>query len=374
MYMLIRHFRRTHKEPPGFLPERLKQRWQAWAPGSYMATPNAARDQRANEREARRSARHRGGVGAGVDRVSSVRSIMTLPEYRPTEDPTRERTIGREGERGGIDVVVEYPEDEEEEESRREEHMQTLYEIRLARQLERAAERERENGGGGAAAATAAGGRGRSGSGSGGGAGGSGGSRPGSAAAAGAPASSTANLMAALAAVTERERRMSSVSYASVGVARHDGSRVRPSTDSDRPLIDGAVRPAGHSRTGSTLSLAASDGRTSDEMFNPNMPLVSPHQRPGTSQGSVRSMLYPDAANGSTSAIDMPDTPPAWHDLPPPDTADYGGSEWGPPPGYTSPVETRNTGPDSLPVLRINTATPASSVAPSPVPASSPAR
>ena len=71
----------------------------------------------------------------GVDRNTSVRSIMTLPVYRPSPLPS-ERLIAREGERAGVDTVVEFPETADEEEARREEDMQALYQIRQARRRE----------------------------------------------------------------------------------------------------------------------------------------------------------------------------------------------------------------------------------------------
>src|SRR5690606_3513457 len=55
---------------------------------------------------------------ADVNRNTSVRSIMTLPEYRPQPLADRERTIAREGERAGMDVVIEGPETVEESEQR----------------------------------------------------------------------------------------------------------------------------------------------------------------------------------------------------------------------------------------------------------------
>ncbi|KAL2199402.1 hypothetical protein P885DRAFT_75821 [Corynascus similis CBS 632.67] len=82
-------------------------------------------------------------AAAGVDRSTSIRSVMTLPAYRPK--PTdNELVIGREGERDGIDVVVEMR-TAEEEEALRDEEMEALYQIRAARRrqlAEREARRE----------------------------------------------------------------------------------------------------------------------------------------------------------------------------------------------------------------------------------------
>lgn len=85
-----------------------------------------------------------GGPGAnngqdGVNRNTSVRSVMTLPAYRPKAIDT-EQVLGREGERDGIDTVVELP-TAEEDETMREDEMNALYQIRLARR-QQIAERE----------------------------------------------------------------------------------------------------------------------------------------------------------------------------------------------------------------------------------------
>ncbi|CAK7273938.1 hypothetical protein SEPCBS119000_005914 [Sporothrix epigloea] len=66
-----------------------------------------------------------------VDRNTSVRSVMTLPPYRhkPLEN---ESVLGREGERDGIDIVIEMP-TVEDEEALREGEMDALYQIRVAR-------------------------------------------------------------------------------------------------------------------------------------------------------------------------------------------------------------------------------------------------
>jgi hypothetical protein len=76
-----------------------------------------------------------GTNAAGVDRNTSVRSVMTLPpySYAPRD---HERVLAREGERGGMDNVVELPENGDDEERQREEEMESLYQIRLARRVE----------------------------------------------------------------------------------------------------------------------------------------------------------------------------------------------------------------------------------------------
>lgn len=75
-------------------------------------------------------------IGASVNRNQSVRSIMTfktLPEY--SEEPGSHEQVWREGERAGMDSVVQLPDEAAiEEERRREEEMEAQYQLRLARQ------------------------------------------------------------------------------------------------------------------------------------------------------------------------------------------------------------------------------------------------
>ncbi|KAK4177750.1 hypothetical protein QBC36DRAFT_326377 [Triangularia setosa] len=81
------------------------------------------------------------GNNLAVDRSTSVRSVMTLPVYRP-KATENEQVLGREGERDGIDVVVEMPTAEQEEELR-EQEMEALYQIRAARRRQLADREER---------------------------------------------------------------------------------------------------------------------------------------------------------------------------------------------------------------------------------------
>lgn len=76
-----------------------------------------------------------------MDRTTSVRSVMTLPVYRP-KATENEQVLGREGERDGIDVVVEMP-SAEQEEALRDEEMEALYQIRAARRRQIADREER---------------------------------------------------------------------------------------------------------------------------------------------------------------------------------------------------------------------------------------
>lgn len=351
VYLVIRSCRRSQPEPPRFFPEFLKRSWRKWRPGSSPEiNPNSAGPTHvpSSRSLARRQRERDHAASTRIDRHTSVRSVMTLPEYRAIAAADRERTIAREGERGGIDVVIEFPETGEEEEGRREEHMQTLYEIRLARQIERAVVRES----GDISAQQPA--------------------RPGSSHSTvrlvPADSLSTAQqLMAALASFSDREPKLSKVQYAEIGVARHDGTRVRTSIDSERPPTEngllletgsllesgapmGTIERSGnrsyHARNESDLSvLETPERRSSDEIIR----MGSAHGR--RSHDEDYSLLPP---------------PPFPESAPHPAPIEYDGSEWGPPPEYTSPTEAQGRGPEGPPVLRIDTGTPGASRAPSP--------
>ena len=263
-YFLFRYFRKTYAEPPQWLPKFLKKYWKKWPaiPTASTAYSRARLDD------------IDGPPQAGVDRTTSVRSIMTLPEYRAIANPDKERTIAREGERGGMDVVIEFPETPDEEETRREQHMQTLYEIRVARTAdreERRARREARRRGerlpssssiarlrtpsGTAPPQTLGGGV----------------SSLLNVEAGDSPQSSTpaissrvqdvlasrsASSLAAL--IAEPEARLPQVTYADIGVSRPDGSRVREgSVGSDQRVLlgDAATMGNSHSRQSSSGSI-----------------------------------------------------------------------------------------------------------------------
>ncbi|KAF2721790.1 hypothetical protein K431DRAFT_312207 [Polychaeton citri CBS 116435] len=272
-YIVLKQVRQRHDNPKYLPTEFLKTKWRNWHPHGFLASKGSysSRLQANNSaptlhsRSARSSAhvpdleqaeaREVTHNESEVNRHQSIRSIITLPAYSRSLREN-ERIIGREGERAGVDVVVEAPETAEEEEVRREEEMESLYQIRTQRRREndeRAQRRQqrreaRERG-------------------------------------------DTAELRrlrhesllradqreatGAAALITEhqsrsRERRVSSVSYADLGVARHDGSRVRANSgESDRqPLMETAagmgssIRPwltndtyGSHSRNRSNSSL-----------------------------------------------------------------------------------------------------------------------
>ncbi|EAQ93110.1 hypothetical protein CHGG_01345 [Chaetomium globosum CBS 148.51] len=149
---------------------------------------------------------------AGVDRNTSVRSVMTLPVYRPKATDS-EQVLGREGERDGIDVVVEMR-TAEEEEALRDEEMEALYQIRAARRRqiaereERRRQRQRAREANDAVALREL--------------------REQTRGSAGRNTSEIEELRGEHDRIRgTRQRAVSSVSYADVGIARADGTRVR---------------------------------------------------------------------------------------------------------------------------------------------------
>ena len=299
----------------------------------------------------------------GVNRNTSIRSIMTLPPYHPTPHP-HERLIAREGERAGVDTVIEFPETAEEEEDRREQDMESLYQIRQTRRREinERNERRRER-----QEAREAGdwarleqlrlqseARARA--------------RAGSSASAGSSTTSlpiaAANASSMIAdhhaRTSSGDRRVSSVSYADLGLARHDGSRLRAdSVESDhRPLLDSAAsmgsdqRNASSSRRGSLFHLpphrfrpharaaSAESLMTTDSDLADMTPQSSSEDRSGS--GSDPPMRTPSIETNSEPSPPMGE-PPEYEDAPP----------------YTSPVVGRGGGVPRLPSLRVGEGLPA---------------
>ncbi|KAF2007217.1 hypothetical protein P154DRAFT_420263 [Amniculicola lignicola CBS 123094] len=268
---------------------------------------------------------------AGVDRNTSVRSVMTLPAYSPAVREN-ERVLGREGERGGIDTVLEFPETQDDEEQRRDGEMESLYQIRLARRREarereerRQARREARARGDTAALAEIR---------------------------AQAEAAAEESLSAMLIAEHQganRERRVSSVQYRDLGVARHDGTRLRAnSSESDvRPLLDSAASISGqsarsrapsttntlhtHYRGPSVSSVLSVDSRMSDDFEFPDAhPSRSRStDRTNSDDFEVVSLSHPRSRSLSrapTPSIEIPrEDAPAYED----------------PPNYESPTNTR---------------------------------
>tara|TARA_R110002003_G_scaffold196_1_gene15257 strand:+ start:4258 stop:5049 length:792 start_codon:yes stop_codon:yes gene_type:complete len=233
-----------------------------------------------------------------------------------------------------MDNVIELPETQDDEESRREEEMESLYQIRLARRIE-AADREarrqarREARARGDVHALADIRR---------------------------RAEEAADLSVSQLLIAEhqsntrtRDRRVSSVAYGDLGVARHDGTRLRAnSTESDnRPLLDSAASISGqsqHSRaySGNTLdpethrrglSVTSLESRASDDYDFPDTIRTTSQSRQspnGTSDDFEVVSLNPERSHSgsraATPSIDIPrEQAPAYED----------------PPNYESPVRTR---------------------------------
>jgi hypothetical protein len=299
-----------------------------------------------------------GGSG-GVDRNTSVRSVMTLPPYRPNA-LHNEQVLGREGERGGIDVVVEFPETAENEEAHREEEMEALYQVRVARRTENADREERRRlrrearANNDWVALRELQSRARAASG----------------ASAGRSVDELRSEHERLR--TERQRAVSSVSYGDLGVARHDGTRVRAnSVESERQGLLGdaasiAASSRYHRRDQSTGSVLSIDTMNSD-MPSPgltgsraNSRPESPHQRLSSSQPEVRAASRDGRAGSIPEIIEHdlgeedipPNSPPGYENvsLDSPQGEDH---HTEPPPDYSSPILDRGeTGPPLEPRTR----------------------
>lgn len=212
------------------------------------------------------------GAGVAVDRNASFRSVMTLPPYSQMASNS-EQVLGREGDRDGVDMIVNLV-TVEEDEVLREEEMAALYQIREERRRQ-VAEREelrrqrrdaRHGHDGGALARMQE--RSRA-------------------------ASSNSHLEELRLEVDRiqetRQRSVSSVSYAHVGIARHDGTRLRAgSSDSERMGL-----------LSDTGSMAVSQRSAA--------PSPALHRR-GPSSGSVVSVAS-DSALAPSGAGSQPDTP-----------------------------------------------------------------
>ena len=325
---------------------------------------------------------------SNVNRNTSIRSIMTLPAYNPSLRPD-EQLIAREGERAGVDTVVEFPETAEEEESRREEDMESLYRIRQARRQEidernerrRQRQEAREQGDWARVeqlrldAQRRARARADS------------NTSAGSSTTTLVPPGSSRELIAEHAARTSsRDRRVSSVSYADLGLARHDGSRLRAdSVESDhRPLLDSAASISGnnasttdvsreaprrtsrfhipvfgrHNRAASAESMATD---TSD-MSNELTPQTSSAERNGSTGADSESAARPSSGSGSDPAVHTPSEsepsppmgqPPEYHENNSENILNEA------PPDYTSPITERGDGIPRLPSVRVETSLPA---------------
>jgi hypothetical protein len=263
--LLLRHLRVLYDEPKYIPTKYLKDQWRNWLPSSEKKKRYSSTLQRRSVTPGQMSVSQLnlataqiavgGAAGATVDRHTSVRSTITLPSYTPDPRDT-ESVMGQAGERAG-DTIIEFPETIEEEETRRDEEMEGLYQIRQARRDERDARLERsrlrqeaERTGDQETlralreAAQAA--------------------RRGEHLAAQRSAEDLIREHRS----RERTMRIPEVDYAAVGIARHDGSRIRASSTSsdNQPLLDEAASMGngGRPRAGtgdSNLSLSGNPGR-----------------------------------------------------------------------------------------------------------------
>ncbi|KAL9115321.1 MAG: hypothetical protein Q9227_000642 [Pyrenula ochraceoflavens] len=390
-YFVLRRVRR-HNYNPKYVPGTyLKRKWQSWVPHSYGRVRSHTRGvsedvTNINNDNARQSTSEEQSAAesaaAGVDRNTSVRSVMTLPSY--TANPREaEQVIGREGERAGIDTVIENPETADQEESRREEEMESLYQIRVARRREVA---EREARRQARREARAAGDherlenlrresrlRAQNGNGS------------------------TTDLSSAILLAEHqsrpRDRRISEAAYAGVGHVRHDGTRLRAdSNDSERGgLLSGAAPMGqnerrsssqnrdvsghnrnisgssslmfealplpGHARSGSALSISTSASDVNPGEATP--PSTNDHSsrsrnRGSDPQASSRSSgsptairITPTTSNSNSDSADLGD---AQIPEPLPNSAgteppNYEMLDWGDAPPYSSPIRNRESAP-----------------------------
>ncbi|KAE8147964.1 hypothetical protein BDV25DRAFT_159230 [Aspergillus avenaceus] len=349
-YFSMRALRRMDCSPKYIPGKFLKDKWNRWQVGAtYGQVPDASSSNR-NGGETDSRPREDGAemnTNSAVRRETSVRSVMTLPPYSSSPKPT-EQVIAREGERGGMDVVVEFPETAEEEETRREDLMEALYQVRQQRRqeiAEREARRQERR------EARARGdyirleqlrmeGRNRA--------------QSHSSANGSAP-----NLASAVNLAEQqsrgRDRRISSVSYAALGYVRHDGTRMRtrsPDADSS-PLLSNAAAVSsdtpGRSST-SSLTHVHSRGESYSSFQS------------GTTGGSDQDALLPVQSRPTSTHAPAPSADGGdVGDLtiPPPN---YDNLDWGEAPPYESPIAERATPHllTPLPTIHIDLASPVS--------------
>jgi hypothetical protein len=328
---VARRFRLKHPEPKLIPTRYLRNLWTNWNPRPHPAAYHRAddfEDASVHADPVRRPGRVRigstayegGAVSVGLaagtqprangsaaasgnapNRQTSVRSIMTLPPYR-VEAANTEQVIGREGERDGVDVVVEMP-TEEEFEAMRDDEMEALYQIRLARRQDNA-EREQRR-----AERRAAQNRGdfvalgaiRQ-------------------AAREASASTTAHIdelrQGHERLRDQRNRTVSSVSYGNIGVARHDGTRIRAnSTESSERM--GLLSDAASIGALSTTSGAASSGHRrnrSSSILSVESDVRDPSMR---SRASSRVTMRLETGHSGTASVELAEADLGEADMPP---------------------------------------------------------
>ncbi|KAK2761304.1 hypothetical protein FQN54_001826 [Arachnomyces sp. PD_36] len=357
LYIILRMLRSAGYEPRFIPTQYLKRKWKNWTPKrSYDQVPHETRLNNTSSAGGVGGGQDtaytgRGGNGnggeemdnataaaVGIDRNTSVRSVMTLPAYSPNPKAS-EQIIGREGERAGMDSVVEFPETVDEEEARREEQMESLYQIRLARRIEQEEREERRRqrrearsrsdwdrlndlrrerraransqATGGSSLSVNDGGR-----------------------------------VSAAALVAEhqsrgRERRVAAVTYAEVGHVRHDGTRLRASSqDSDsRPLLDAAASMGGGRDSPSYTPASRSRGNSAASSVMSASTANSDFDQPSTSNISNSNPIphtHPNHLDDITPRNSTDVADPSSSSIPPP--PDYEALTWGDAPAYESPV------------------------------------
>lgn len=249
-------------------------------------------------------------AGATVDRNTSVRSVLTLPAYSRAASNT-EQVIGREGDRDGVDVVVEFP-TEQDEEALREQEMDALYQLRATRRQQNAEreelrrqrrEAQRRND---YTTLTELRNRAR------------------------AASNSNQSLVDELRrdidrAKENRQRSTSSVSYADLGVARHDGTRIRAnSQESERMgLLSDAANMGHHPRSGANSPnpqgrpRSTSDISADSDFPSPGLTRTRGDSQPGTPRISIhggRAGSSPELVESDLGVEAMP--PPEYEDVP----------------------------------------------------------
>lgn len=253
---------------------------------------------------------------------------MTLPPYNPLARHN-EQTIGREGERGGIDVVVEFPEAAEDDERRRQEEMEALYQVRLGRRREnedhderRQLRREaRERGDFAALRELQSQTRGNT--------------------VVDEQGRTVSDLRAEHDRIRqERARAVTSVSYADLGVARHDGSRLQGSFDEGDVERQGLLGDAASFGEGGHHRMRSNSSNLSIDTLDLAPGRLRGNSQPGTPLRMVNttsSETDPDRAGSSPELVEGDDypmhSPPGYENIP------LGEDE--PPPGYTSPTQSR---------------------------------
>lgn len=366
-YFALRTLRRMNCRPKYIPGKFLKGKWNRWGAGaSYGQVPNDSGPNRSSGATANTPAEEGSEMNTNntVRRDTSVRSVITLPPYSISPKPT-EQVIAREGERGGMDVVVEFPETAEEEETRREELMEGLYQIRqqrrqeIAEREERRRERREARSRGDFVRLEQL--------------------RVQSRARAQSRSSangSTSNLSGALTLAEHqsrgRDRRISSVSYAEVGYVRHDGTRLRPSSaDSDRhPLLsDAAAVSMDNPDRSSTATLTNIHSR--GESYSSIQSGASGISESDTlTQVQSHAPSAYSAHSGRQSMTEPEEGDVGSHNIPPPD---YDHLEWGEAPPYESPIADRGENVPRLreltvlPTIHIDAASPISTTPTSPL-------